>query len=318
MDAQGAASGVVALCEPMGGLFAVKAVRTGAYVYVNAVMDELFKGARPTMLGLTDADLFRADEVLALRRVDQAVMAQRAVTVSEHRIELSGRRRDFLVTRTPLGADYVMSLWLERTEELQKDAHLQRAMQQIEQEQRALEQMRRELQTDHGRDQASGLYMRAQFDDQLRREIDLSSREHREFALVLITLDPLHSGQYAPGSEAQQRLFEGLGRTLRSNTRAMDAACRVDEDMFAVLLSGVGLATAHSRMEQMRKQCCAQMVVLNGQDLGLSLSVGIASFPHTAAREDELMAASQRAVVDAQRRGGNQVVLASIPFQAPA
>jgi diguanylate cyclase (GGDEF)-like protein len=101
---------------------------------------------------------------------------------------------------------------------------------------------------------------------------------------------------------------------LRANTRAMDAACRIGPQQFAVLLSGVGLATAHARMEQLRRQCAAQIVVLQRQDLGLSISMGVASFPHTASRQEDLLSASEAAVEEAQRRGGNQVVLASIPF----
>ena len=83
-----------------------------------------------------------------------------------------------------------------------------------------------------------------------------------------------------------------------------------------MLLSGVGLATAHARMEQLRRQCTAQIVVLNGMDLGMTLSMGVSSFPHTASRQEELVDASEAAVAEAQRRGGNQVVLASIPFGA--
>ncbi|MBW8894145.1 MAG: GGDEF domain-containing protein, partial [Burkholderiales bacterium] len=204
-------------------------------------------------------------------------------------------------------------VWHERTEERQRESHLQRALAQIEQQQSAMEQIRRELQQGSGRDDVSGLYMRPQFDDQLLREIDLSTREHREFALVVIALDAA-AAVATLGEDAKQRLLEGVGRMLRANTRAMDAACRIGPQRFAVLLSGVGLATAHARMEQLRRQCAAQIVVLNGQDLGLSISMGVSSFPHTASRQDELMAASEAAVHEAQRRGGNQVVLASIAF----
>jgi diguanylate cyclase (GGDEF)-like protein len=170
------------------------------------------------------------------------------------------------------------------------------------------------LQEGSGRDDLSGLYLRAQFDDQLLREIDLSAREHREFALVVIALDTPSAAAQVMGEEAHQRLLEGVGRMLRANTRAMDAACRIGPQQFAVLLSGVGLATAHARMEQLRRQCAAQIVVLQGQDLGLSISMGVASFPHTASRQEDLLSASEAAVEEAQRRGGNQVVLASIPF----
>jgi diguanylate cyclase (GGDEF)-like protein len=168
------------------------------------------------------------------------------------------------------------------------------------------------------RDSATGLYQRLHFDDQLRREVDLSSREHREFALVSIALDPLNPAVKAMGADARHRVLEALGRLLRGNTRAMDASCRLDEDRFAVLLSGVGLATAHSRMEGLRRQCATQIVVLEGRDLGFTVSMGVASFPHTAHTEEELMNAADLALCEAQKRGGNHVALASIRFELGA
>lgn len=306
-----ALAGLLALIEPLGSQAAIKTVANGRYVFASAGLAQLFE--RDDVIGHTDAELLKVDETTALRRVEQTVMAQRHPVVSEHKLEINGRRREFSVTRLALGQDFLLSVWHERTEERHREAHLQRALAQIEQQQSAIEQIRRELQQGSGRDDVSGLYMRPQFDDQLLREIDLSSREHREFALVVIALDG-SSTIAGLGDDAQQRLLEGIGRMLRANTRAMDSACRIGAQRFAVLLSGVGLATAHARMEQLRRQCAAQIVVLNGQDLGLSISMGVSSFPHTASRQDELMTASENAVHEAQRRGGNQVVLASIAF----
>ncbi|ALV06473.1 GGDEF domain-containing protein [Roseateles depolymerans] len=309
------AAALLSLMEPTGACLTIKSMATGRYVFASPGMAELLGRAEDGVVGNTDNELMRVDEMQAMRRAEQATLAQRSVVSSEHRLELGGRRREVTVTRIPLGTDHLMALWSDKTEERHRESHLQRALQQLEQQQKALEQMRRELQQGSGRDDVSGLYMRAQFDDQLLREIDLSTREHREFTLVLIALDAQPASDGEPlSAEARTRLLEGLGRMLRANTRAMDAACRIGEDMFAVLLSGVGLATAHARMEQLRRQCHAQIVVLHGQDLGLSLSMGVASFPHTASRQEELLQAAEMAVNEAQRRGGNQVVLASIPF----
>lgn len=305
---------LVSLVEPLGALVSVKSFATGRYVFASPGFGPLFERGEAGMLGCADGEFLRPDEVIAMRRVEQSVMAQRSVIVSEHRLEIGGRRREFAVTRVAVGADHLAAVWIERTEERHREVHLQRALTQIEQQQKAIEQIRREMQLGSGRDEVSGLYLRAQFDDQLLREIDLSTREHREFALVIIALDPSPNATAALGDEANERMLEGVGRMLRDNTRAMDAACRIGEHRFAVLLSGVGLATAHARMEQLRRQCTAQIVVLNGQDLGLSLSMGVASFPHTASKQEELLTASEAAVHEAQRRGGNQVVLASIPF----
>ncbi|MFN3860179.1 MAG: diguanylate cyclase [Roseateles sp.] len=306
-----ALAGLVALIEPLGSQAAIKAVASGRYVFASAGLAQMFECE--AVVGHTDAELLKPEETTALRRVEQTVMAQRHPVVSEHKLDIKGRRREFSVARLALGQEFLLAVWHERTEERHREAQLQRALGQIEQQQSAIEQIRRELQQGSGRDEVSGLYMRAQFDDQLLREIDLSSREHREFALVIIALD-ISPAVAALGDEAQQRLLEGVGRMLRANTRAMDSACRIGAQRFAVLLSGVGLATAHARMEQLRRQCAAQIVVLNGQELGLSVSMGVSSFPHTASSQDELMTATESAVHEAQRRGGNQVVLASIAF----
>jgi diguanylate cyclase (GGDEF)-like protein len=205
---------------------------------------------------------------------------------------------------------------VETTAAQQREAQLSKALAQLEQQQVATETLRRETQDQALRDGVTGLYQRLHFDDQLRREVDLSSREHREFALVSIVLDPLAAEVRAQGELGRTRVLEALGRLLRGNTRAMDASCRLDEDHFAVLLSGVGLATAHSRMEGLRRQCATQIVVVDGRDLGFTVSMGVASFPHTAHSEEGLMQAAELALEEAQRRGGNHVALASIRFEA--
>ena len=124
------------------------------------------------------------------------------------------------------------------------EASLISSYSQIEQQQLANVQLRREAQGQQSpRDSATGLSHRAAFEDQLRREVDLSTREHREFALVSIEIDALAADVVALGTEVRPRVLEALGRLLRSNTRAMDASCRYDDNRFNVLLSGVGLAT---------------------------------------------------------------------------
>jgi len=142
----------------------------------------------------------------------------------------------------------------------------------------------------------------------------LSTREHREFAMVLIEIDHDSERVAALGSRAHDQVLEAMGRLLRGNTRAMDASCRLQGRRFAVLLSGVGLATAHSRMEGLRRQCATQIVVLDGEELGFTVSIGVASFPHTANSQNDLMTACESALGEAARRGGNTVALASIRF----
>jgi len=42
--------------------------------------------------------------------------------------------------------------------------------------------------------------------------------------------------------------------------------------------------------------------------------MGVASFPHTAHTQDDLVGAAETALAEARKRGGNHVTLASIRF----
>ncbi|MEK8052576.1 diguanylate cyclase [Ideonella sp. DXS22W] len=307
------------LAQQQGWPMAVKCADDGRYLVANGAFAALLGRATDEVVGRSDAELFEPAAVPALRAAEQSAQAQGGVFTSDHRFEHRGERREFSVLRVPgtgAGRALLLSVWQDQQPLRQREQQLAQALAQLEQLQKAHEQLRRESGEQGLRDQASGLNTRAHFDDQMRRELDLSVREHREFALVYMVLDPASPRVAALGERAHACICEAMGRLLRGNTRAMDASCRLDDRHFAVLLSGVGLATAHSRMEGLRRQCATQIVMLDGERLEFTVSMGVASFPHTAHGQDELVAACQAALSEARRRGGNTVALASIRFES--
>ena len=308
-----------ALLAQQSGMLCVKDADSGRYAYVSEAMAEFLGSAATAVLGRTDAELFDAAVAGALRAAEQTALAQGAPLLSDHQFEWNTRRRDFSVLRVlseSAGQRWLAAAWLDMSGERQRQQQLRVALEQIEQQQQANDRLRREIADQALRDPASGLHRRAHFEDQLRREVDLSTREHREFSIVFIELDAPGPKVLALGAAGEKCVLEAMGRLLRGGTRAMDASCRFDERRFAVLLSGVGLATAHARMEGLRRKCATQIVVHEGQELGFTVAVGVASFPHTANTQDGLIAACEAAWSEAQRRGGNQVTLAAIRFDA--
>ena len=306
---------------PLSAVAAVKDLETGRYLWADPALSTWLVASGDGLTGVTDSAWADPATAAALRAADLAAASRDAALTSDHRVDIGGERVDLIVVRLAgrpdaAGRRQLASIWVDQRPVRQKDAQLRQAIEQIEELQRANEALRLELKDQGLRDRDSGVYTRGHFEEQLRREVDLSTREHREFALVFIEIDPAVGKADALGEPAQARILEAMGRLLRSNTRAMDASCRLDERRFAVLLSGVGLATAHARMEGLRRQCATQIVVLDGQDLGFSTSMGVASFPHTAHSQEELVEACTAALAEAQRRGGNHVTLASIRFEA--
>jgi diguanylate cyclase (GGDEF)-like protein len=316
---------MLTLLERTDTMLLIKDASTLRYVYASSAMQALI--GEPA-IGLIDEDWLDANACAPLRTADHSAMTQSVPQISEHRFDLnpqtthpSGHKQEFSVTRLPLpmkdgsSSQYLCCLWGDVTPQRQLQAQHQLALEQLEALQQAGTELRLQSQEVGLRDNATGLYMWGHFEDQLRREVDLSSREHREFAIVSVALDALAPEILTLGPQAKTRVLEALGRLLRSNTRAMDASCRTEEGQFVVLLSGVGLATAHSRMEGLRRQCATQIVMLDGHDLGFTVSMGVASFPHTARSQEELLEAADAALNEALRRGGNHVALASIRFE---
>ncbi|MBL8286678.1 MAG: diguanylate cyclase [Rubrivivax sp.] len=324
-----------ALLAAQGQGLAVKEAGGGRYLYANEVLLSWIGRPLAEVVGRTDADLFDAGTQAALRTADQAALAQEGVMAAEHRLSLGGRARELTLWRLAFagepagcaggsdGSRLLLGVWSDVAARKQQETQARAVLAQIEQLQTANDALQRELAGQSMRDPASGLYAKAHFEDQLRREVDLSSREHREFSIVLVEIDeagtagtgeaPDAAGRTA--AQGQRAVQAALGRLLRSGTRAMDAACRLDERRFAVLLSGVGLATAHSRMEGLRRQCATEIVVHEGQELRFTVAMGVASFPHTAHSQPELLDACAAALLEAKRRGGNHVALAAIRFE---
>lgn len=313
---------LLSLIELTGTGLTVKDASTGRYEQINNVAEGILGLKAADLIGRVDADVFSSSQALALRAADQQTLAQQTNPFkAEHRFERpDGTRHDCSAVRsTVLDAEgkprWIVGLWTDLSAERKRQAQLQAALSQLEQQQQANDNLRREMQDHHVRDEATGLYQRMHFEEQLRRESDLSSREHREFALVAISIDGLDAFTEAQGMAARDRVIETLGRLLRANTRAMDSPCRLGTDRFAILLSGVGLATAHARMEGLRRQCAEHIVALSGQQLNFTVSMGVASYPHTAGTVEQLLRSSELALVQARERGGNRVVLASIQFE---
>jgi diguanylate cyclase (GGDEF)-like protein len=310
------AGSLLGLLQAEGALLALKEADSGRYRWANAAYLAWLGVDAQRAAGATDLDLLPQADANALQAADaRALSADQPLVAEDHRFERAGQRSEFHAVRQvllapPDGRRLILSLWRDVTHGRRDADRLQAALHQIERQQQAVEALRR--QHAQGLDRPSELFRREHFEEHLRREAALSQREHREFALVLLSLDRIEALRHTQGEPAVQAVTQSLGHLMRSNTRAMDVLSQLGDGRFAILLSGVGLATAHARMEHLRRACATEVVVVAGHGFNFEVSIGVASFPHTAATLADLSQAAVRALADARQRGGNRVALASI------
>jgi diguanylate cyclase (GGDEF)-like protein len=308
---------LLALLDVAGVMVSLKSVGAG-----DGDVTPRYRWANPAWLGLLGLDagdvigrddlaVLPAADAAAVLAADRRALEAGAVALDQHRFERAGQRMDIQTWRCELpgagGERQILSVWrLDPKAAL--ETRLDQALQQIERQQQQLDRLRE----DTDGDRPDPMFRRDHFEATLQREAALSQREGREFALVLLAVDRLPEIRERLGEAAVSRLGQTLQGLMRANTRAMDALSQLGPERFAILFSGIGLATAHARVEQLRRACAAEVLVQDGQSYGFEISAGVASFPHSAKRLDELSAAAIRALNEARHRGGNRVLPASI------
>ncbi|PYU44056.1 MAG: hypothetical protein DMG54_10560, partial [Acidobacteria bacterium] len=133
------------------------------------------------------------------------------------------------------------------------------------------------------RDPLTGLANYRHLVEVLDMEIKRSARTGREFALLLFDLDGLKqiNDRYGhlTGSHAICRVADGL-----SFCRDIDTAARYGGDEFAVVLPETGTEAAN----QVAQRIC-ESIANDGVGPVLSVSVGVAVYPHDGERIEALL-----------------------------
>lgn len=293
--------------------------------------------------GQTDADHFDPTQAAILRLADLRALRQGSPHTEVHRIEtyseddawtaLDWRAWRLLVTPPePEGSACLLVLWLDMGFAERADERLAQAYRQIQAQQMLIAQLRSQVPEESGlaASQASLAWAAQRFNEQLQREIDLSRREQRSFALILLALgsdgcaDPITGcggadhQEAQPGRAVEQAVGAILARQLSLGTRAMDTVAQIAPRRFGVILSGAQLTPAYARAEALRRQAAAQVAVEGATATPIELYLGVAAYPLTADQAGPLMAAAEAALREAQAGGSGRSVLARVPAGVPA
>ena len=320
------AGALLAVADSLEAMVAVKEIGSGRYVHLNARMAEWLAGAQTppaALLGHTDAALLDADACALLRTAEQAAAAETSLHRSVHRVEHGGARREFIVVRQPLPAAdgaavrLLLGVWTETTHERQKDAQLERALAQIESQQQAMLPVQEELPAQPGlRDRATGLYhARPLRRPAAPRDRPVAARAPRVRARRDRARPAGRRGAGARCGRARARARSAGPAAAQQHARDGRVVPRRRRPLRdpAVGRRPGHRACAHGRAAPPVRDADRR---LRGTDLGFSVSMGVASFPHTAPPSQNCSTPPRPRSREAQRRGGNHVTLASIRFEA--
>lgn len=166
-------------------------------------------------------------------------------------------------------------------------------------------------------DRVTGLANRRLFLDRLGRVVTSSKSDAMKSAVLLIDVDRFKKINDSLGHSVGDELLDGIARRLEGLVRSNDLVRRADAppsrgclariggDVFTVLLSNVDGVEVASRVAERILSDLARSFPIQGQELFITASIGVALFPENGADRDTLLRHADIAMSHAKRQGRN-------------
>ena len=152
-------------------------------------------------------------------------------------------------------------------------------------------------------DSLTGLYNRRYFMEQIEREFIRANRGKVALSLIMVDLDGLKAINDRFGHHEGDAFLREVAGIIRANTRASDVAARWGGDEFMLLAPETDSDSAWKIAERVRGQVKRYHRVLEGEKVGITVSVGIVSYPAHASMISELLRRADEAMYSAKRGG---------------
>ncbi len=176
---------------------------------------------------------------------------------------------------------------------------------QLEQSLAELSRLKEELRYQAYHDPLTGLANRSLFVEQVNEAMARASGEQVPVVLFL-DLDNFKDVNDSLGHAAGDRLLVTVADRVRSCVRSVDLAARLGGDEFAVLLYDDRGLSAAVMVATRLIEVMAMTVPVEGQDLLVTASIGIAASPAGAGHADELLRNADVAMYTAKQAGKNR------------
>ena len=164
-------------------------------------------------------------------------------------------------------------------------------------------EVQRHSQPPSSNDALTGLPSRQLVADRIDYALALAQREGIAFALLHLNLDRFKPINDALGPAAGDRLLIDVARRLTATMRQVDTVCRLGDDEYLMLLHQADMQRAEGAARRVIESLQPPFVI-DGVNLTVTASVGIALYPGDGSTPEELLQAADAAMADMKAAGG--------------
>ena len=163
------------------------------------------------------------------------------------------------------------------------------------------------------RDSLTEAYNRRYFQETLAKELTRHERSGNPFTLGMLDIDDFKKINDLFGHPVGDVVLKGLVEEMIRSVREMDTVARYGGEEFALIFPETTTAQALLVADRLRRRIASQLFSSPGlpHPLGITVSIGLASYPENGVSKRALIDRADQALYQAKRNGKNCLVSAS-------
>jgi diguanylate cyclase (GGDEF)-like protein len=160
-------------------------------------------------------------------------------------------------------------------------------------------------------DDVTELYNQRYLGLALDAEIGRATRNESPFSVLFMDVDHFKKINDEKGHLVGSAILKKISRILKKNIRNFDYGFRYGGDEYLLLLVNTASEGASVVAERIRKEVEMTVFRVEGVEVKVTLSIGVASFPEHAATKEEIVALADKAMYHGKSKSRNVVFVAS-------
>ena len=156
-------------------------------------------------------------------------------------------------------------------------------------------------------DSLTGIFNRRHFFEHASVEFQRAVRYKRAISILMIDLDEFKAINDRHGHAAGDKALKLIVEIVGSNMRSIDTFARLGGEEFAVLIAEADQKSAMQTAERIRKQVANVNVPFDGQQIPITISIGVAALQNTDTTFEEILRRADNALYRAKQKGRNQI-----------
>jgi len=160
-------------------------------------------------------------------------------------------------------------------------------------------------------DSLTGVFSRRYCLERFREEIERSKKFKHNFSFMMIDVDYFKNYNDKYGHLVGDAVLREVATTIKENIRQIDLVGRYGGEEFTVVLIESGKEQSKFVAERIRKAVEQKRIKVYDEDLRVTISIGVTTFPEDAGQAQSIIDKADQALYRAKEAGRNKVCLYS-------